>query len=80
MISDYNISMGNDRAPEKNEHDATVNFSANLLRGAYAISLHIYHYPSAKHIVYAKNVLFFSVEERFSWDGVAHLEPVLVVD
>jgi len=80
MICDYNLSMKYNLVTEKKENKAVIYFNANLLRGAYAISLHIYHYPSAKHLVYAKNILFFSVEERFSWDGIAHLEPVLVVD
>lgn len=80
MICDYNLSMKDSSKIDKNENEAIIYFNANLLRGTYAISLHIYHYPSARHIVYLKNLLFFSVEERFSYDGIAHLEPLLVLN
>jgi len=79
IICDYNLTMISGSAKEKSEKVAVITFNANLLRGAYAISLHIYHYPSARHIVYERNLLFFSVEERLSWAGIAHLEPRLVL-
>jgi hypothetical protein len=49
----------------------------NLLRGAYVVSLHIYHVPTARYIARAHKVTNFFVEEAVSWQGVAHLEPSL---
>lgn len=58
--------------------DSTMHFNANLLRGSYSISLFIYYYPGARHIAWAKDVAYFGIEERISWNGVAHLNPILM--
>ena len=49
----------------------------NLLRGAYVVSLHIYHTPTARWVVYADRATSFFVTEGLSWEGVAHLAPIV---
>jgi hypothetical protein len=49
----------------------------NLLRGAYIVSLHIYHSPSARFVVRADRAASFFVAEDMSWEGVAHMAPTI---
>ena len=77
FVCEYNLSMSAISSGQNGPVDTVVDFDANLLRGAYSISLYIYHYPSARNLVYARNVAFFSVEERINRNGVAHLNPRL---
>jgi lipopolysaccharide transport system ATP-binding protein len=76
-ICDYNIPL----SISKDNNDFSIPFSlvfdVNLLRGAYTISFHILHHPSSKFLNRTGNILTFTVEERISWRGVAHLNPVL---
>ncbi len=54
-----------------------VGLKMNLLRGAYVVSLYIYHSPTARFIVHADRAANFFVEESESWQGVTHLAPTL---
>jgi lipopolysaccharide transport system ATP-binding protein len=54
-----------------------VGLNMNLLRGAYVVSLHILHTPTARFIVQADRAASFFVEENVSWQGVTHLAPTL---
>ncbi len=78
-VCDYNLPLDSVSASPKPADglQCTLRFDANLLRGAYTAQLHLYHFPSAKHLIRIRNAAFFSVEETISWDGVAHLSPVL---
>lgn len=81
-ICDYNLPL-NLLKPSGNiseSVDGIIAFDVNLLRSSYTISLHVYHYPSAKILIWNKNAVFFSVEERISYNGIAHLNPILVND
>jgi lipopolysaccharide transport system ATP-binding protein len=53
-----------------------VDMTMNLLRGAYVASLHIYHAPTARHLVLADRVANFFIDETFSWSGVCDLAPL----
>src|SRR6202040_3102734 len=46
-----------------------VGLNMNLLRGAYVVSLHIYHSPTARFIVHADRAASFFMEESVSWQG-----------
>jgi len=80
IICDYNMTFNHEGNEVGGEMQRKIRFEANLLRGAYVITLHIFHYPTAKHITYAKNLIYFSVEERLSCSGTAHLNPILVLN
>jgi lipopolysaccharide transport system ATP-binding protein len=54
-----------------------VDVRMNLLRGAYVVSLHIYHFPTGRFLCRADRVANFYVEETVSWQGVSHLTPVV---
>jgi homopolymeric O-antigen transport system ATP-binding protein len=55
----------------------SLGLNMNLLRGAYVVSLHIYHCSTSRHIGYADRVANFFVQETLSWEGVTHLHPTL---
>jgi lipopolysaccharide transport system ATP-binding protein len=55
----------------------SIEFDVNLLRGAYTISLHVHHPSSGQYLFKARTIVSFTVEERISWCGVAHLNPIL---
>lgn len=77
-VCDYNMPlacMKNGRGPE--DLCLSLTFVSNLLRGSYAISLHIYHIRTSTFLCFQKNVASLSIEERISWAGVAHLAPIL---
>jgi len=78
-ICDYNMTFNYTENEANGEMQGKIRFETNLLREAYVITLHIYHYPSATHIAYAKNLIYFSVEERLSCNGTAHLNPILQI-
>jgi lipopolysaccharide transport system ATP-binding protein len=80
VICDYNMSFNYEGKEASGEMQGKIEFETNLLRGAYAIALSIYHYPSAKDIVYEKNIIYFSIEERLSYGGMAHLKPILQIN
>ena len=55
----------------------SVHLSMNLLRGAYVLSLHIYHKPTNCYIARADRIANFFMDEALSWEGVTHLHPTL---
>ena len=79
-VCDYSLPLTAHENATKREARGIIYFDANLLRGAYSISLRIFHYPSAGRLVSVDNGVFFSVEERMSRKGVAHLNPRLILD
>ncbi len=81
-VCDYNLPLDSVKAAPDHTGDVKclVGFDVNLLRGAYSVELHLYHFPTARHLIRVRNAAFFSIEERISWDGVAHLSPVLITD
>lgn len=78
-VCDYNLPLGiiGDHVTHRDEIPVVVNFSTNLLRGAYVISLHIYYTPNSQFLCRIDNITTFSLEERISWRGVSHLNPAL---
>jgi lipopolysaccharide transport system ATP-binding protein len=54
-----------------------INVSMNLLRGAYVVSLFIYHRPTGRFLIRVNRVLSFFVEETVSFQGICHLNPVI---
>jgi lipopolysaccharide transport system ATP-binding protein len=76
-ICDYNIPINNFQHESGSVIPLSLEVDMNLLRGAYTVSFHILHYPTAKILNRTGNVLTFNVEERVSWQGVSHLNPVL---
>lgn len=78
-ICDYNLALSSVKlsGPDPDVAEGAIDFDINLLRGSYSISLHLYHYPSATFLTRAKNVAFFTVEERVSWHGVTHIKPLI---
>jgi len=78
-VCDYNLPLS-EVAPFTPFTSATsllVHLSMNLLRGAYVVSVHIYHVPTARYIARAYRAVNFFVEETISWQGVAHLAPTV---
>ncbi len=79
LICDYNFPLAALNSVNKaGRAKGCVEFHANLLRGSYSVTLHVQHEPSRKHLVWVRNAVHFSVEERISWNGVAHLAPRIV--
>jgi homopolymeric O-antigen transport system ATP-binding protein len=79
-VCDYNLPLS-DSAPfgvdDSGRVPLSVKLGMNLLRGAYVVSLHIYHGPTGRHIAYADRAANFFVEETVSCQGVSHLNPIL---
>jgi len=79
-VCDYNLPLS-EAAPFAS--DATggvqlgVDMNMNLLRGAYVVSLHIFHFPTARFLCRADRLANFYVEETMSCKGVSHLSPAL---
>jgi ABC-type polysaccharide/polyol phosphate transport system ATPase subunit len=79
-VCDYNLPLSQVGPFHENDSGCipiSIGLDMNLLRGAYVVSLHIYHTPSAQWIVYADRAASFFVAEGLSWDGVAHLAPTI---
>ena len=79
-VCDYNLSLSEAApfAPDASgDIPLTVDLSMNLLRGAYLISFHIYHSPSARFLSRAERVVSLFVEETISWQGVSHMDPLV---
>jgi hypothetical protein len=79
-VCDYNLpleGLAPFAARQSGDVALSVGLNMNLLRGAYVISLCIYHYPTSRHIAWADRAANFFVEETISWQGVSHLQPVL---
>jgi lipopolysaccharide transport system ATP-binding protein len=79
-VCDYNLPLGGlapFAARQSGDVALSVRLNMNLLRGAYGISLCIYHYPTSRRIAWADRAANFFVEETISWQGVSHLQPVL---
>jgi len=79
-VCDYNIPLtllDNGNEPGDREIPVKVTFDINLLRGAYTISLFIYHSRTTEFLHRCDNIIIFTVEERMSWRGVSHLKPNL---
>ena len=77
-VCDYNLPLS-DLAPFRSgAFSLLMSMSMNLLRGAYVLSLHIYHVPTARFIARAGSVVNFFIEETLSWQGVTHLAPTLL--
>jgi ABC-type polysaccharide/polyol phosphate transport system ATPase subunit len=79
-VCDYNLPLdalegGSGRQASR---EGVVAFDVNLLRGTYIISFHVYHRPRARHLVWHHSAALFTVEERDSYNGVAHLRPALL--
>jgi ABC-type polysaccharide/polyol phosphate transport system ATPase subunit len=55
----------------------SVGLDMNLLRGAYVLSLCIYHKPTNRYIARADRIANFFMKEAVSWEGVTHLHPIL---
>jgi len=79
-VCDYNLPLS-EAAPFTPDSSGAVtlavDLSMNLLRGAYAVSLYIYHLPTVQHLVRADRVAPFFVSETVSRLGVSHLSPVV---
>jgi lipopolysaccharide transport system ATP-binding protein len=77
-VCDYNLQLS-EAAPFARTTSGHVvielDLCLNLLRGAYVISMHIYHTPSSRHVCRVERVVNFFVEETVSWQGVSHLAP-----
>ena len=78
-VCNYSLPLTGTNNDRKRETKCVICFDANLLRGAYSVSLLISHYPSARGLVSVENGVFFSVEERISRKGVAYLNPRLIL-
>lgn len=79
-ICDYNLALsqlGSFRPDSSGAIPLAVDLSMNLLRGAYLVSFHIYHSPTARFVSRADRVLSLFVEESVSWQGVSHMSPLL---
>lgn len=79
-VCDYNLSLaeaGPFRADASGAISLAVDVSLNLLRGAYVVSLHVFHSPTARFLCRADRMASFYVEETASWEGVCHLSPVV---
>ncbi|HXH51320.1 MAG TPA: ABC transporter ATP-binding protein [Terriglobia bacterium] len=78
VVCDYNLPLS-EVAPFSPDASGrvplVVGLSMNLLRGAYAFSLHLLHRPSSKYLGRAFRVSNFFIEETASWQGVSHLNP-----
>lgn len=78
-ICAYNLPLCDIRpGPRMHAHGFALKFMTNLLRGAYSISLHVYHIPTSKVLCFRHNIATLLIEERTSRTGVAHLAPVLL--
>jgi lipopolysaccharide transport system ATP-binding protein len=79
-VCDYNLSLSHAGPFRKDESGCvplSIGLDMNLLRGAYVVSLHIYHSPSARFVVHADRAASFFVAEGLSWEGIAHLAPII---
>jgi len=76
-VCDYNIPFDVSKYGSDGILPFSLEFDVNLLRGAYTVSLHIFHHPTNKFLNRINNVLTFTVEERVSWQGISHLNPKL---
>ena len=78
-VCDYNIPIKIDNSnPIFDGYiPLSIEFDVNLLRGAYAISLHVTHPSGGKYLFKERTIGSFTVEERISWCGIAHLNPIL---
>jgi ABC-type polysaccharide/polyol phosphate transport system ATPase subunit len=79
-VCDYNLPLsevGHLIPDSSGGVSLAVNVSMNLLRGAYVVSLFVYHCPTARYLSRVNRVLSFFVEETMSWQGVCHLSPVV---
>jgi lipopolysaccharide transport system ATP-binding protein len=78
-VCDYNIPIKiDDSNPICDGYiPLSIEFDVNLLRGAYTISLHVTHPSGGKYLFSERIIGSFIVEERISWCGIAHLNPVL---
>ncbi len=76
IVCDYNLKLseaGSLVPDSSGDVLLAVNMTMNLLRGAYVVSLHVYHSPRARHICVAKRVANFYVDESRSYEGVCDL-------
>ncbi len=76
-VCDYNLHLPTNKISFEKEMSLSIEFDVNLLRGVYTISLHVLHHPSARFLCWARNILTFTVDEMVSWQGCAHLNPIL---
>lgn len=79
-VCDYNLPLseaGPFRIGASGSFSLAVDLSLHLLRGAYVISLHVFHLPSARFLCRADRMASFYVEETLSWEGVSHICPVV---
>ncbi|HEY2645785.1 MAG TPA: ABC transporter ATP-binding protein [Candidatus Acidoferrales bacterium] len=79
-VCDYNLPLsqaGPFRGDVSGGVPLSIELDMNLLRGAYIVSLHIYHSPSARFVVRADRAASFFVAEDMSWEGVAHMAPTI---
>jgi len=76
-VCDYNLEFGSLHEGSEDTREFSLEFDANLLRGAYVIVLHLYHQPTAKFLAHSVSGGHFTVEEAISFQGVAHLAPSL---
>jgi lipopolysaccharide transport system ATP-binding protein len=79
-VCDYNIrlsEMGSLAPDALGTVSLAVDLNMNLLRGAYAVSLHIYHSPTARFLVRADRMANFFIDETMSWQGVSHVSPMV---
>ncbi len=76
-VCDYHLPLGEFQAStsDSDAKAARLTFETNLLRGSYNIFLSVFQTVSGKLLNISDNTLYFSVEERNSWSGVAHLNP-----
>lgn len=78
-LCDYNLRLwevpGADASSETRQF--VIAFDVNLLRGMYNILLNLYHCQTSSFLAHRMNAGVFSVHEVASYDGIAHLSPVL---
>jgi lipopolysaccharide transport system ATP-binding protein len=80
LACDYNFplsQLGLRKEDVGLEKNVMLKFEANLLRGFYSISLHLYHIQSMRHIFWANNIAHLAIEERISCEGISFLNPEL---
>jgi len=77
-VCDYNIPLrfAGPLTPDgRGPVSLAIDLDMNLLRGTYAVSLHIYHSQTARFLSRADRVANFFVNETISWQGVSHVNP-----
>ncbi len=74
IVSDYNFDIPGAREPCV-DRAVKIGFDANLLTGAYAITLCLEHRATLEKIVVMDGARIFDVAAREAYSGIAHVNP-----